>query len=241
MDPPGPRRTRSSGTPAGEKRDAVRVWLLGGFSVHVGSSTIARDAWRLRKATALVKMLALAPGHGLHREQAMDLLWPDLEKEAASNNLRQAIYAVRRILGSTAGSRYLDSDEGSLVLCPGGGLLVDVEAFEETAAAARRFRDPGAYRVAIGLYAGELLPGDLYEAWAEGRRRELRKLYVALLTELAGLYEERGEFEAAIEGLQKVVAEQATREEAHIIYGCLEEGARRELTVVSAPALRASA
>ena len=64
--------------PRGDRSDAVRVWLLGGFRVSVGPRTIAQDAWRLRKATTLVKLLALAPGHRLHREHIMDLLWPDL-------------------------------------------------------------------------------------------------------------------------------------------------------------------
>ena len=40
--------------------------MLGGFRVSVGSRTITKDAWRLRKAAALVKLLALAPGHRMH-------------------------------------------------------------------------------------------------------------------------------------------------------------------------------
>jgi DNA-binding SARP family transcriptional activator len=67
---------------------------------------------------------------------------------------------------------------------------VDVDAFEEAAVSARRSRDPDVYQVAFDLYAGELLPGDRYEEWAEGRREELRQLYLALLVELAGLYEQ---------------------------------------------------
>jgi DNA-binding SARP family transcriptional activator len=63
----------------------VRVKLLGGYSVSVGDRTVARDLWRLRKAAALVKLLALAPGHRLYREQAMDLLWPELGTRAASS------------------------------------------------------------------------------------------------------------------------------------------------------------
>jgi hypothetical protein len=43
-----------------------------------------------------------------------------------------------------------------------GELWVDVDAFEEAAATARRARDPAAYRAAVELYAGELLPGDRY-------------------------------------------------------------------------------
>jgi len=96
------------------------VRLLGGFRVLVGSRTIGEGAWRLRKTASLVKLLALAPGHRLHREQAMDLLWPDSGKTAASNNLRQALHAARRTLHPDAGSRYLASEDESLVLCPGG-------------------------------------------------------------------------------------------------------------------------
>src|SRR5215208_1656986 len=92
-----------------KRPEAVRVWLLGSFRVSVGSRTIEGDAWRLKKAAALVKLLTLAPDHRLHREQAMELLWPDLEKEAASNNLRQAIHNARRNLipEPSMGTRYL--------------------------------------------------------------------------------------------------------------------------------------
>ena len=37
--------------------EAVRVWLLGGFWVSVGSKTIEQDQWRLRKAASLVNFL----------------------------------------------------------------------------------------------------------------------------------------------------------------------------------------
>ena len=47
--------------------EAVRVRLLGGFGVVVGSRTVEEGSWRLRKAGTLVKLLALAPRHRLHR------------------------------------------------------------------------------------------------------------------------------------------------------------------------------
>ncbi len=40
---------------------------------------------------------------------------------------------------------------------------MDVGSFEKAAAKARRLRDPAAYRAAVDLYAGELLPEDRYE------------------------------------------------------------------------------
>ena len=66
---------------------AVRARLLGRFGVSVGSRVITEDDWRLRKAASLVKLLVLAPGHRLHREQVLELLWPDLKPAAAANNL----------------------------------------------------------------------------------------------------------------------------------------------------------
>ncbi len=195
-----------------ERPEAVRVWLLGGFRVSVGARTIEGDAWRLRKAAALVKVLALAPSHRLHREQVMDLLWPDSGKRAAANNLRQVLYGARRILDPSSDSNksYLSLQDEQLVLCSGGDLWVDVDAFEEAAASARRSQDPAVYRAALELYAGDLLPADRYEEWAEGRREGLRQLYLALLVELAGLYEERDEHGLAIEPLRTATAQEPT-------------------------------
>jgi predicted ATPase/DNA-binding SARP family transcriptional activator/DNA-binding CsgD family transcriptional regulator len=215
---PGSRGTTGPGAPATGRLEAVRVWMLGGFRVCVGDRTVGERAWRLNKATALVKLLALAPGHRLHRERVLDLLWPYSGKRQASNNLRQCLHAARRTLDPdpAAAFGYLQSREDQLLLCPEAPLWVDVEAFEEAGAAARRVRDPAAYRAALDLYAGELLPEDRYEPWAEERRGELRRLHHALLVELAGLYEEGGNLELAAEALSRLVAEEPTAEEAHV-------------------------
>ncbi len=203
--------------PADGEFEAVRVWLLGGFQVSVGSRVIQSDAWRLKKAASLIKLLALARGHSLHRERIMDLLWPTLNTKAASNNLRQVLHVARKTLEPTpsTASRCLKLQGEQLVLCPARQLRVDVDAFEESATTARRAREPAAYGVALELYAGELLPGDCYEGWVEGRREELRQLYLALLVELAMLREEHGQLEPAIEALRQVVSEEPAREEAH--------------------------
>jgi DNA-binding SARP family transcriptional activator len=144
------KRARSPEAPRGENRKVVvRVWLLGGFRVSVGSRAIAQDARRLRKAAALVKLLALAPSHRRHREQAMEALWPEASRRAASNSLRSTLHAARKILDPDVGSLYLASEGESLVLCPEGDLWVDADAFEEVASTARSTTDPAAYRAAI--------------------------------------------------------------------------------------------
>src|SRR5918912_151030 len=87
----------------------LRIRLLGGFSVSVGAKrTIEENDWRLKKAAGLVKLLALAPRHQLHREQVMDLIWPQLNLSKAANNLRYTLHNARRAVGpiSTASSPY---------------------------------------------------------------------------------------------------------------------------------------
>src|SRR5919202_6188991 len=90
--------------------EAVRVELLGGFRISVGSRLVEENGWRLRKAGGLIKLLALAPNHRLHREQVIEWLWPDLDPKAAANNLRYALHVARRTLEpapSTASPYYL--------------------------------------------------------------------------------------------------------------------------------------
>lgn len=102
--------------------EPVRVWMLGGFRVSVGSKTLDEGGWRLRKAKSLIKLLALSPGHRLHREVLMDRLWPELGPEEASNNLRQVLHAARGAFGRSASTPhpYVRLQDEEIVLCPEG-------------------------------------------------------------------------------------------------------------------------
>jgi DNA-binding SARP family transcriptional activator len=110
----------------------------------------------------------------------MDFLWPGLGRRAASNYLRSALHAAREVFDAYSGHRYLASEYGWLALCPDSPLWVDVDGFGRTAATARLAKDPASYRVAIELHAGELLPEDRYEGWAETRLTSLSLLLLAL-------------------------------------------------------------
>src|SRR5919199_1441029 len=119
----GANKHHPEGTPAEEEGapEAVRIRLLGGFSVSVGlRRSIEQSQWRLKKAASLVKLLALAEGHRLHRERVMDLLWPELDLEAAANNLHYTLYHARRILEAHPAdtSRYLPFEGEQLALYP---------------------------------------------------------------------------------------------------------------------------
>jgi predicted ATPase len=166
----------------------TRIELLGGFSAVADGRPVPEGAWRLKKARELVKLLALAPQHRLHREQAMDTFWREKGPDAAANNLHQALHVARRALGADA----IELRDELLHL--GAAVTVDVDDFELAAADARRTGTPAAYRAALALYGGELLPENRYDDWVEGRRDELAELS-------AGLADELGEL-GVVEGLR---------------------------------------
>ncbi len=156
----------------------IHVTLLGRFAVTVGGVPVAEAGWKRRHAAAVVKVLALAPGRRLHREQVIDLVWPGDTIAATVPKLHKAAHFARRAIG-VPDSVVLRGDQ--VVLCPGGNVIVDAVRFGELARRALTAGDAAAAREALALYGGELLPADRYEEWAETRREQLSQSHLDLL------------------------------------------------------------
>src|SRR6202171_3503843 len=139
----------------------LRIHLLGAFRIFVVGQAIAERQFTRRKPKQLIKLLALQPNHQLHREQAMELLWPDSDPESGANNLHKAIHMARHALEpalkSVANSHFILTQEQQVMLRAPGTSWIDVEAFEQSLAVAKKARDVSAYEEARVLYEGELL------------------------------------------------------------------------------------
>jgi len=138
------------------------VTVLGGFEVSVDGRVVPASAWRTRRAADLVKVLALQHGHAMHREQLLELLWPELGAEAGGANLRKAIHYARRAMDSPESV----TGERGLVSLWGGDVDVDADRFTSQLTAAQRSGDVAAYAAAADAYAGDPLP-----ATNRGRKR----------------------------------------------------------------------
>jgi DNA-binding SARP family transcriptional activator len=195
----------------------LEICLLGGFSVAVDGETIPEERWRLRKVKNMVKLLALAPNHQVHREQLVDVLWPDLDFDAAMNMFYQTMHLARKALDPNGelGQQYLVSQKQIVSLGGGTSITIDVDQFREHAANARQASDLSAYQAAIESYPGDLLPEDLYEDWAQPLRDSLREEYLDLLAGYSDMLEERRDYAAAIEVLRKLIGIDSSREAAH--------------------------
>src|SRR3989442_4758070 len=159
-------RSRNDGErPTGD--ESLEICLLGLFRVVVDSRVVTERQWSRRKPAMLIKLLALQPHHQLHREQMIDLLWPDSDPESAINNLHKAIHLARHALEpelkSAADSHFILTQGQQILLQAPGKLCIDVDEFELKAGAAIKTQDRAACEAAIGLYGGDLLNEDRYE------------------------------------------------------------------------------
>jgi len=226
--------------------------LLGGFAVWIEEREIPEAAFGRRKARSLLKLLALQPGYKLHRDQALDLLWPGLDASAAAAQLYKTIHHVRQAFGKAEPGVSPESllplrDEVVSLAAP-GGVHTDIDTFERLAREARRPWNVGMLQRAIASYSGDLLPADLYEDWTEQSREALRQLHMELLLELGEahlgfrqLAEAADAFrqalardqatEAAHRGLMRVYAAQGNRSRALRQFKRCTEALERELDV----------
>lgn len=135
--------------------------------------------WRRSSAKAVLKLLALSPGHRAARSQILGALWPDDDPTAAGRNLRAALHAARQFV---AGPGLLVWDREFLTL---RHARVDVSDVVTEARAALRRADRAAMATALAELAPELLPEDGYTDWLVPHRSAL----AALRSELAGALE----------------------------------------------------
>src|SRR5688572_6537940 len=102
-------RLMSNGSRSALAPDApLMLVTLGGASLRASEVTDSADStdaastvtlFDLGKPLALITYLACAPERSVAREHFIDLLWGDVEPEAAKHALRQTLWYIRKRLG----------------------------------------------------------------------------------------------------------------------------------------------
>jgi DNA-binding SARP family transcriptional activator len=169
----------------------LRLVVLGSLALERDGVSLEASAPRRR----VLALLALLAGHGtyvLSREKLLGFLWPESDSQHARNSLKQALYTLRRCVGTD-------------VLIASGDLLrldpsvIQVDLWEFEAA-----RDGGRAADAVAVYGGPFLDGFFlaglgeFEEWIEGERRRLERGRLEALEELAERSTAAGDHAAAI-------------------------------------------
>ena len=125
----------------------AEITLLGTFDVVLDGSRVAADAWPRRQAASLVKVLALSPGRQRHREQVIDVLWPDFSVVEVAPRLHKAAHYARAAMGGDRRAVVLRGE--TVALLPDAEVVVDVDVFEARADAALLANSPAAAAEAV--------------------------------------------------------------------------------------------
>ena len=178
----------------------VSIRLLGQFRVSVGGQGDETKSQQLsRRAAELLQLLSLQPQRSLMNEQVVEALWPHLDPDAGSANLRKAAHHARQFVGQPDA---LVLRGGCVLLLPDREVDCDAVRFERAADDALASGDARACNSAADIYGGDLLPEARYEAWTQAPRQRLRDKYLRLLRQAGQL--------------ERLVHEDPTDEAAHL-------------------------
>jgi DNA-binding SARP family transcriptional activator len=156
----------------------------------------------------------------------MEALWPEHSLQTASNNLKVAVYSLKRILNDLLGHQKnfpcILSGQGSYVLNPEIALWLDVEQFEKHWARGRRLEREGnliaairEFELAEALYQGDYLEDEPYDEWTLLRRETLKDTYLMILSKLAHHALETNDYENCVIYCQKMLAKDACCEDMY--------------------------
>ncbi len=144
----------------------LEISLFGRFEVSLDGQRLGSDAFR-KRASELLKLLALSPKHALHRDQLIEMLWPGKSPASGANNLYRAVHDLRSVVGQqrvTFRQAIVELHDA----------VIDVDVFESA------MRSPDGERVApaLDLYTADLLPEDYDLELVERKRELLRQAFV---------------------------------------------------------------
>ncbi|MFJ3667822.1 AAA family ATPase [Streptomyces sp. NPDC090106] len=220
-------------TPASAAPPVLRLFLLGGFRAERDRGAPVADRWPRPSARRLVEMLAVSPGRTRHREEIIEMCWPETAgTPAALGSLRVALHAARRALEPELTARTPSSylvGEGALLRLAPQTVWIDADRAESLAERALHSGATADLASALGAFTGELLPEHRYTPWVEARRERLDALGDSVRLALAEAYLADGAVQRAAATARRVLADSAAEERAHrvLIDAYLRQGMRR--------------
>lgn len=171
----------------------IEFRILGSIVLRAADGSEFRSVISQPKRLALLAYLALSPGVFHRRDTLLALFWPELDQQRGRAALRQALYHLRRALGSDV---LIARGDDELGVDP-ARLWCDAAAFLQ-ALVERRFHD------AVELHRGELLSGLFVdqalelERWIDEKRSRLRLAAAKAAWEVADAEERAGNPSSAV-------------------------------------------
>ncbi len=189
------------------------ISFLGTFQVTLDQQPITH--FRSANNQGLLAYLALQNESPLSRELLAANFWPEESEQNARNNLRQALYQLRKLLRDLdePAQPYLLVTRKTVQFNPESEYKLDVQQFLQAV-------DGGDLATAVSLYHGDLLPGFTcdsleFEDWLRQERETLHNLALEAMLEVTRDYLGNGRYTQAQTIARQQLSLEPWREQAH--------------------------
>jgi len=196
---------------------AVKVYTLGRFSLVKEGSPVRFSRKAQQRPIAMLKALIMLGGREVPEEKLTDILWPEAEADSSHKAFAIALHRLRRLLGI---EKAISLSNGRVTL-DARYCWVDIWAFERILGKAddalkndKTEKAIQSIERALALYHGPCCADDSVPI-AEDIRERLKNKFFKYVKQLGRLYEERGEFEKAIDLLERGIATDPFAEELY--------------------------
>ena len=159
----------------------LEVRLLGRFDIQYKMKPVLISS---RPAQSLFAYLILNAGTSHRREKLAGLLWPDSLEETARDNLRHALWRMRKALEAGSAASFLQADDVAISFQESSDYWLDAAELENVSENASADELIGI----LSNYRGELLPG-FYEEWVMLQREHLHSIFERHMERLLALLE----------------------------------------------------
>lgn len=147
----------------------LKICLLGSFDILYKNNPVHISS---RPAQSLFAYLALNRETSHRREKLARIFWPDSPEPTARQNLRHALWRIRKTLPTGLETEYILADDFSIAFNTSAEYWLDVNTLKEADA----INCADELISILSVYQGELLPG-FYEEWVILEREYLNFVF----------------------------------------------------------------
>jgi LuxR family maltose regulon positive regulatory protein len=205
---------------------SLRIRTLGSFRLWRGDQEVRDRDWRSSKARQLFQLLLTEHGRAIPRDRVLDALWPEMELDAAANNLRVTVNRLTKALEPDrpdgAPPTYLIQQGDTYSFNINSDHQFDAADFAAAVAEGQRAERRGqrqaaisAFRHAITLYGGPYMPDNLYEDWTVVERERLTMMFNDAALRLGALLLDEGAAHEVIGLAWRVIENDQAHEDAY--------------------------
>lgn len=188
----------------------LKIFLFGPFQAKIDDQVLS--GFRYTKVRGLLAYLVLNADRPISRSRLAGMLWPDVSDQAATGNMRNAIFYLRKALSrpipedATEPIPFLLAGQDTLQFNPASRYWLDVAEFEKQVARSEKLCDPedrqdliDTLESAAALYSGSFLDGlytdsPIFDEWISLEYDRFQELALNTLQRLAEDSEAVGDF-----------------------------------------------